>query len=63
MDFNALVTLLVPIATALGLRWYLSFVRREANLWPRIPPAAIYVSLAAALIFAVVRNLPHRLFQ
>jgi len=63
MDFNALVTLLIPIVAALGMRWYLSFVRCEANLWPRIPPAAIYVSLAAASIFTVLRNLPHRLFQ
>jgi hypothetical protein len=63
MQFNALVTLLVPIIAAVSLRWYLSFVRREADPWPRVPHSAIYASLAAALIFTVVRNLPHWLFQ
>ena len=63
MRYNALITLLVPIAASLGLRWYLSFARREADTCPRIPQTALYVTLAAASIFAVLRNLPLRLFQ
>jgi len=62
IHFNALVTLLVPIVAALSLRGYLSFVRGQADPWPRIAPGAIYVALAAASIFTVLRNLPHRLF-
>jgi hypothetical protein len=45
-------------AMHLGVRWYCRFVRREIDRWPQMPRAAICATLAAAMIFTVVRNLP-----
>jgi hypothetical protein len=55
---NGLTTVLLPIAVIGGVRWYCRYVRREAGHWPQLSSAAIYATLAAAMIFAVVRNLP-----
>ena len=55
---NALTTLLLPIAVVYGFGWYCRFVRREVDHWPQMPRAVIYATLAAAMMFTVVRNLP-----
>jgi hypothetical protein len=41
-----------------GFGWYCRFVRREVDHWPQMPRAVIYATLAAAVMFTVVRNLP-----
>jgi hypothetical protein len=58
MHFNALTTLLMPIALVYGFGWYCRFVRREVDHWPQMPGVVIYAILAATVMFAVVRNLP-----
>ncbi|WP_179581321.1 DUF2752 domain-containing protein [Tunturiibacter gelidoferens] len=63
IHLNALITLLLPLAAAYGFGWYWRFVRREDDGWPRMPGAPVYVVLAVASIFTVLRNLPLRLFQ
>jgi hypothetical protein len=55
---NALTTLLLPIAVVYGFGWYCRFVRHEVDHWPQMPRAVIYATLAAAMMFTVVRNLP-----
>jgi hypothetical protein len=55
---NAFTTLLLPVAVVYGFGWYCRFVRSEVDHWPQIPRVAIYSTLAAAMIFTVVRNLP-----
>jgi len=53
LAFNALTTLLAPVA----LLWtLLSYLLRRCLTQP--PPAAIYTLLACALLFTVARNLP-----
>jgi hypothetical protein len=63
MHWNALVTLLLPVAAAYGFCWYWRFVRRGAYRGRAVPQKAVYAALAAASIFTVLRNLPLRLFQ
>jgi hypothetical protein len=63
MHWNALVTLLLPVAAAYGFYWYLRFVRRGVYCGLAVPQEAVYVALVAASIFTVLRNLPLRLFQ
>jgi len=58
MHLNGFATILLPIAVIGGVRWYCRFVRREVDHWPQIPRVALYSTLAAAMIFTVVRNLP-----
>ena len=58
MYLNGLTTALLPIAVIGGVRWYCRYVRHEADHWPQLSRAAIYATLAAAMIFTVVRNLP-----
>jgi hypothetical protein len=58
MHLNGFATILLPIAVIGGVRWYCRFVRREFDHWPQMPRAVIYATLAAAMIFTVVRNLP-----
>jgi hypothetical protein len=58
MHLNGLTTVLLPLAVIGGVRWYCRFVRREIDHWPHTPRAAICATLAAAMIFTVVRNLP-----
>jgi len=63
MHLNALATVLFPVAAAYGFYWYWHFVRRGIYRGLPIPQKAVYVTLAAASIFTVLRNLPLRLFQ
>jgi hypothetical protein len=58
MYLNGLTTVLLPIVVIGGVRWYCRYVRREAGHWPQPSSAAIYATLATAMIFAVARNLP-----
>jgi Protein of unknown function (DUF2752) len=58
MHLNGFAVILLPIAVICGVRWYFRFVRREVDHWPQIPRVTIYATLAAAMIFTVVRNLP-----
>ncbi|HMG03578.1 MAG TPA: DUF2752 domain-containing protein [Edaphobacter sp.] len=53
LRFNALTTLLTPVALLWAL---LSYLLRRRLTQP--PPAAIYTLLACALLFTVARNLP-----
>jgi hypothetical protein len=63
MHLNALTTLLLPVAAAYGLNWYWRFVRRGVYRGLPVPQEAVYVALAAASIFTVLRNLPFQLFH
>ena len=63
MHLNALVTLLLPVATAYGFYWYWRFVRRGGYRGLPVPQEAVYIALAAASVFTVLRNLPLRRFQ
>jgi Protein of unknown function (DUF2752) len=56
--FNALVTALLPFATAYGLYSYQRFLQREPVRWPQPPPAATYAAFAVTIVFTVTRNLP-----
>jgi Protein of unknown function (DUF2752) len=58
LHFNALVTLLLPIAFFYGFLCYLRFLQRRPHHWPQLTPAAIHAALAIAAIFTVLRNLP-----
>jgi hypothetical protein len=56
--FNALVTGLLPFATAHGLYSYRRFLQGKPLRWPQPPPAAIYAAFAVTIVFTVTRNLP-----
>lgn len=58
MHLNGFTTVLLPIAVIGGVRWYCRFVRREVDHWPQMPRVVLYATLAAAVVFTVVRNLP-----
>jgi len=58
MHLNGFAVIVLPIAVIGSVRWYCRFVRREVDHWPQPSSAAIYTTLAAAMIFTVVRNLP-----
>jgi hypothetical protein len=62
MQFNALVTLLLPLAAAYGILCYGRLLQRKAIRWPHPRPAGLYVAFSLAAVFTVVRNLPHHLF-
>lgn len=59
LRLNALTTLLTPFAVAYAAFCYRSFLRREAIRLPRIPRPAVYTSLVAAILFAIIRNIGH----
>lgn len=59
MRFNALVTLVLPIAAVYGLSNYGRFVQRETIHWPQPPRAVVYAGFGVAAIFTAIRNLPH----
>src|SRR5665213_3710677 len=56
MRLNALTTLLTPFAVIYAAACYRRFLRREPIQLPRLPSSAVYAGLAAAVLFAVVRN-------
>jgi hypothetical protein len=55
LRLNALTTLLVPVATVYAGYAYLLWLHRRP-LWA-VPVPAVYATLAAAVLFAIVRNL------
>lgn len=57
---NALITLLLPFATAYGAICYWRWLRDKESQWQQIHPAALYAISASAAIFTIVRNLPLR---
>lgn len=57
LHFNALTTLLMPMAATYVSICYCRFVQRKPFRWPEVPRAAVPSALAAAILFAVVRNL------
>ena len=58
MNFNALVTLLLPFAAVYGILCYCRLLQRKPLRWPQPPPAVIYAALVVATVFTVIRNLP-----
>lgn len=65
LRLNALTTLMLPPAAVYAVICYRrslrAYLRAEAFRWPQLPSTGIYAALAAATIFAVLRNLPVRL--
>jgi hypothetical protein len=59
LRLNALTTLLMPFAAIYAAFCYRRFLRCEPLQLPRLPRSAVYTSLAAAVLFAIVRNLGH----
>jgi hypothetical protein len=57
LHFNAFTTLLMLPAAIYAALCYRRFLRRRPFHWPRLPQPAIYATLAAAIVFALVRNL------
>jgi hypothetical protein len=58
LQWNALITLMLPLAAGYGGVLYWRFLQRKALGWPQAPPAAIYAGLAIAAVFTMERNLP-----
>jgi amino acid transporter len=58
LRLNALTTVMLPLAAAYAVIFYRRWLRREAFRWPRLPPASIYATVAVAVVFMVLRNLP-----
>ena len=57
LRFNALTTLLSPIALIYGAAVYRRILVRKPLRWPQPSPAAIYATLTLAAIFTIARNL------
>jgi hypothetical protein len=57
MRLNGLTTLFTPFAVIYAGCCYRRFLRREFIQLPRLRPSAVYSCLAAAFVFASVRNL------
>ena len=55
--FNALFVLLLPVLLAGGIESYRRAFRPESFRWPEPPAPALYVTLAAAAVFTLARNL------
>ena len=62
MQFNALVTLLLPFVAAYGILFYERLLQRKAIRWPQPPPAVLFAAFGLAALFTLVRNLPIHLF-
>ena len=56
--FNALVTLLLPLAAARSILCYIRFLQSKPLRWPQASPMAMCAALAVAAAFTVLRNLP-----
>ena len=62
MQFNALITLLLPFAAAYGILFYARRLQRKPIRWPHPSPAVLFAAFSLAAVFTVVRNLPIHLF-
>jgi len=60
MHLNALVTLLLPFATAYGILCYRRLLQRKPLRLPQPPPAVIYTAFTLAAVFTIIRNIPLR---
>jgi Protein of unknown function (DUF2752) len=60
LHFNALVTLVLPIAFVYSMVCYWRLLRNKSFRWPQPPPAAIYAATIVTALFAIFRNLPQR---
>jgi hypothetical protein len=58
LHWNALITLMLPLAAGYGGVLYWRFLQRKALRWPQVPSPTIYAGLALAAVFAIERNLP-----
>ena len=56
LRLNALFILLLPFALGGAIETYRRALRPGVFRWPQPPPAAVYATLAATLIFTVARN-------
>jgi hypothetical protein len=56
LRYNALTTLLMPVALMYGVAAYSRTFACEPLRWPQPPPAAIYATLAATAAFTIARN-------
>jgi len=59
LRLNAFTTLLMPAAAAYAALCYCRFLQRKSFAWPRLPQPVVYATLAAAILFTLVRNLGH----
>jgi len=59
LRLNALFVLLLPFALAGAAESYRRAIRPGRFRWPQPPIPAIYVTIAAAAVFTIARNLPH----
>lgn len=57
LRLNAFTTLLIPFAALYTAACYRRFLQRKTIQLPRLPHSAVYVTLALAAIFSIVRNL------
>jgi hypothetical protein len=57
IHFNALVTLLFPVAIVYGVALYIRFLRRLPIRYPHPPFAAVCALFAVTILFSVTRNL------
>jgi hypothetical protein len=60
LHWNALITLMLPLALGYGIVYYWRLLRGGVFLWPQLPRAALYAATTAAVIFSILRNLPPR---
>jgi hypothetical protein len=59
LHFNPLVVILLPFVLAfLGIAWWRA-IRDTEFRWPVVPNLYLKATLAAAIAFTVMRNLPH----
>jgi hypothetical protein len=57
LRFNALTVLLLPAAIGYAVASYARLLTHKSFQWPQPRQSAIYTTLAAAIVFTVVRNL------
>lgn len=57
LRLNAFTTFLIPFAALYTAACYRGFLQRKPIQLPRLPHSAVYVTLAIAAIFSIVRNL------
>jgi hypothetical protein len=62
LQFNAVVTLLLPALLCCFARVYWTAVRENRVAWPRIPAWSWTATLAGVLLFGVLRDLTHAIF-